>query len=74
MSTSLPGPLPGPTERFPGRDGDLCEVCKNRVKEMHLKHVFIGHKDCLERNDLDIRVIGQNIIDNTNTYEAEAAA
>lgn len=70
MSTSLPGS----TERFPGRDGDLCEVCKGRADQMYLKHIYIGHKACLERTDLDESVISENIIDNNKTYDAQAAA
>lgn len=70
MSTSLPGP----TERFPARDGDLCEVCKGHVDQMYFKHIFIGHKACLERTDLDEDEISQNIIDNNKTYKAQAAA
>lgn len=66
--------LPGSTERLPARDGDLCEVCKGRTEQMYLKHIYIGHKQCLERTDLDEQAISQNIIDNNRTYKARAAA
>ena len=67
--------LPSPSERFPGRDGDRCEVCKGHAEEMHLKHIIIGHKACLERNDIDEDVVNQNIraINRDEREKSEAA-
>ena len=65
--------LNGETERFPARDGDRCEVCKGHAEEMYLKDIIIGHKDCLERDDLCKDTIGKNIVEINQEAKEKAA-
>lgn len=55
--------LKGEVKRFPARDSDRCEVCKEHADEMYFKDIIIGHKECLQRNDLDRDRIDKNIVE-----------
>lgn len=65
--------LNGEAERFSVRDGDHCEVCKGRAEKMYLKGILIGHKQCLERDDLDGDTISKNIIEINKESQKRAA-